>query len=92
MTYKTLDSVMQKHRDTAEYQQEYDKIRHQMAILQAIIDLRKEMGLSQTELAEMVGKEQHTIACIESGDYTPNLKTLYQIANATGKKLEVRFV
>ena len=56
MTYKTLDSVMEKHRNTAEYQQEYDKIRPQMEILQAIIDLRKNKGLTQQELAKKTGE------------------------------------
>ena len=83
---------MEKHRNTPEYKKEYEKMRPQMEVLHEIIRVRKELGMSQAELAERMGKAQPSIARIESGSYVPSLKTLYEIADATGKKLEVKFI
>lgn len=56
-------------------------------------DLRKKAGLTQTQLAKLVGTKQSNIARIESADYTGyTLKTLEKVANALKAKLEVRIV
>ncbi len=56
-------------------------------------DLRKAAGLTQTQLAKLVGTRQSNIARVESADYTGyTLKTLEKITKALKAKLEVRIV
>lgn len=47
-----------------------------------IVMLRNSRNLSQTELAEMVGKDRQYIYKIEKGRVTPNIATLAIIATA----------
>lgn len=52
---------------------------------------REASGLSQRELAELVGTRQPNIARLEAGDVMPTLTTLDRIADALGLTLEVGF-
>lgn len=45
-----------------------------------IHELRKEKGLSQAELAFLVGIRRETIVYLESGKYNPSLKLAMDIA------------
>lgn len=52
---------------------------------------REVAGLSQRQLAEIVGIRQPNIARLEAGDVLPTLGTLDRIADALGLTLEVGF-
>lgn len=56
-----------------------------------IAKLRQTRGLSQTELAVLVGTSGPDISRLERGNANPTLRTLSKIASALGAKLEVRF-
>ena len=45
-----------------------------------IHELRKEKGLSQAELAFLVGVRRETLVYLESGKYNPSLKLAMDIA------------
>jgi DNA-binding XRE family transcriptional regulator len=55
-------------------------------------DLRKQLGLTQIQLAQKAAMPRTTITKIESGSYNPTISTLLSIASAMDKKLQVRFV
>lgn len=58
-----------------------------------VYDLRKRAGLTQKELAELVGTKQSNIARIESADYTGyTWKTLEKITKALKARLEIKIV
>lgn len=58
-----------------------------------VCDLRKKAGLTQTQLAKLVGTKQSNIARIESADYTGyTLKTLEKVTRALKSRLEIRIV
>lgn len=58
-----------------------------------IINLREKAGLTQKELAELVGTKQSNIARIESADYTSyTWKTLEKITKALKARLEIKIV
>ena len=61
-------------------------------IIEEIIMARKEKNLTQKGLAELIGTRQANISRLESGNYNPSLDLLIKIAQAMGKKLEVRIV
>jgi len=59
---------------------------------QQIYDARKQAGLSQVGLAELLGTSQSTVARLESADYDGHsITTLRRIAKALGKRLHVEF-
>jgi DNA-binding XRE family transcriptional regulator len=65
--------------------EEYTRYR----IGQRIQDLRKETGMTQTQLAEKCGMAQPNIARIEAGTYATSLDVLSRIAEALGKRIEL---
>jgi transcriptional regulator with XRE-family HTH domain len=50
---------------------------------------RRELGLSQKQLAELTGTTQSAIARLESGGRPPRIDTLLRITNALDCELEV---
>ena len=51
-------------------------------------EYRKELGLSQDELAKMVGVSRNTISSIEIGQFCPTAKLALVICIALDKKFE----
>jgi DNA-binding XRE family transcriptional regulator len=54
--------------------------------------LRMLRGLTQAQLAEMVGTRQPSIARLENGSSTPSLSFLSRIAEALGAKIEFKLI
>ena len=72
---------------------EMDKADQAWDIAFQLYDLREKMGLTQTELAKLVGTKQSNIARIESADYTGyTLKTLEKVTKALKARLEIKIV
>ncbi|SJZ45263.1 Helix-turn-helix [Pilibacter termitis] len=57
-----------------------------------IIALRDKAGLTQKELATLVGTSQSAIARLENGDTIPTVQTLNKIAKALHQKVRIDFV
>jgi DNA-binding XRE family transcriptional regulator len=54
--------------------------------------LRMLRGLTQAQLAEMIGTQQPSIARLENGTSTPSLSFLTKIADALGAKVEFKLI
>ena len=54
--------------------------------------LRMLRGLTQAQLADMVGTRQPSIARLENGSSTPSLSFLSKIAEALGAKIEFKLI
>ena len=65
------------------------EIEEQAKIINAVIEQRNVLGLSQRDLAEICGIPQSSVARIESFQTTPNLATLLKILRSLGLKLVV---
>jgi len=62
-------------------------------VAQMIYDARSKAGLSQSELAALIGSKQLVIARLEDADYEGHSLTMLQrIAAALEQRLELRFV
>src|SRR5258708_428697 len=62
-------------------------------VAQMIYDARTKAGLSQSELAALIGSKQPVIARLEDADYEGHSLTMLQrIAAALEQRLELRFV
>ncbi len=75
-----------------EFKKEYDKLEPEFTIVQAIIDARKSLGITQKELSQKSGIAQGDISKLENGNTNPSLKTLQRLAVAMGKTLKIEFV
>jgi DNA-binding transcriptional regulator YiaG len=70
-------------------QEEFEKLQ----IGQQIYDLRKQVHLTQDELADMIGTTGSVISRLERADYEGHsLKMLERIALALGKRLQIRII
>ena len=64
-----------------------------LEVAQMIYDARTKAGMSQRELADLVGSRQSAIARLEDADYRGHsLSMLQRIGSALGQRLELRFV
>ncbi|RJO74425.1 MAG: XRE family transcriptional regulator [Myxococcales bacterium] len=70
----------------------YAEMGPEFEMIASLIELRRERGLSQEELAEAVGTRQPAIARIESGRYKGmSVATLEKLAKALKARLVIRF-
>ncbi len=74
------------------FKKEYDALEPEFSIIQAIIDARKNSGMTQKELAEKTGINQADISRLENGSSNPSLKTLQRLAEGMGMTLKIEFV
>lgn len=57
-----------------------------------IHELRREIKMTQDELAQKVGVRRETIGALENGKYNPSLKLAMDIAKVFNKTVEEIFV
>lgn len=75
-----------------ELKEELEKAKRAVDIAMQVHNLRKERGLTQKQLAKLIGISQPNVARIESGDYTSySFRTLGKVAKALNTNLNVIF-
>ncbi len=63
-----------------------------LALAQQVARLRIARGLTQAQLAELVGAKQPSIARLESGAVPPSMSFLRKVAAALDAQVEVKLV
>jgi len=58
------------------------------AVTNRIRALRTEAGLTQAQLAELLGVTRQTVIAVEQGRYSPSLELAFQIARALGRPID----
>ncbi len=58
-------------------------------VARELLRLRRQQGLSQSEVARRAGLKQPAVARLESGAVKPTLDTLQRVAHALGREVEV---
>lgn len=77
--------------DDAESRRILEETRVNVAVAQLIYGAREKAGLTQKELAGLIGTKQPVIARLEDGDYEGHsLSMLQRIATALNQKIEIR--
>ena len=75
-----------------EFRAAYEELGPEFEMIASLIELRRQRGLSQEELAQAVGTRQPAIARIESGRYRGmSVATLEKLAKALKARLVIRF-
>jgi len=60
-------------------------------LMNRLAKYRKQKGLSQTQLAKLIGVAQSTIAMIETGKIMPSLRTALRLSRILGVPVEELF-
>ena len=90
---RTFKSRLREEIKDPEFKRHYDEERQALKLAMKITALREQKGLSQQQLAKLMGTSQQAISRIESGEYEGfTLKTLEKVAEATGMKGKIDFV
>ena len=66
-------------------------MREELVLLNNVKQARTEAGLSQAQLAEMIGVSRNTISSIETGQFSPTTKLALTLCIALDKKFEELF-
>lgn len=74
-----------------EIKTEYDALEPEFSIMQAMIDARKNSGMTQKQLSEKTGIAQADISKLESGNANPSLRTLQRLAAGMGMRIKIEF-
>ncbi len=77
--------------DDSEIKSEYDELSPIYELKKEIIRLRIEKGLSQKDLAALMGTKQSAISRLENGSYNPSVEFLNRIAHTLGIVLHFLF-
>ncbi len=88
MLHKDVKEILLKN---PEVKKEYDDLDVLYNIKRQVIKLRQEKGLSQKQLAEIIGTKQSAISRLENENYNPSVELLSKIAKAFNKSLEIKF-
>ena len=90
---RTFQSRLREDIKDPEFKTHYQEERQALKLAIKIAKLRDQKGLSQQELAKLMGTSHQAISRIESGEYEGfTLKTLEKIAEATGMRIKIEFV
>ena len=74
------------------FKAEWDTLQPELTIAQAMIDARKESGLTQKQLSERTGIAQSDISKLERVNANPSLRTLQRLAAGMGMNVRIEFV
>ena len=91
MTITSWTDIRARRTQGAERQRGYDRAGRAIRLAIELRALREKKGLSQRQLAELIGTTQSAIARLEGGRISPSLPTLDRIAAALGAEVAVTF-
>ena len=86
------DKFIEEQMKDPSFRKEWEALQPEMAIVQAMIDAREKIGMTQKELSEKTGITQADISRLENGNANPSLKTLQRLAEGMGMTLKLEFV
>jgi DNA-binding XRE family transcriptional regulator len=61
---------------------EYEALKPKYDMIRSLIERRSKLGISQTELARIIGTKQPAISRLEKGDSNTTLSTFFKVADA----------
>jgi len=73
-----------------EIRKEYEALKPKYDMVRILIKRRSKLGLSQTELARIIGTRQPAISRLEKGDSNTTLSTLFRVTEALGLDISLK--
>lgn len=87
----SFDQVLSGQMKNPEFKKEWEKSEPHYQLMSAIIKARVEKKLTQQQLAKKAKTTQAVISRIQNATVSPTLDLVQRIAEAMGKKLEIKF-
>ena len=87
----SLQSLKKKAFQNPEVKAEYDHLNEEFLLIDALVTMRKQSGLTQEDLANKMGTQKSNISRLEKGRGNPSWKTLQNYAHACGFKISMNF-
>ncbi len=84
------EKIEEKAANNAEFKAAWDNSRNEYMLLHNIAEMRKELKLTQKELAVISKSTQQEISRLEKKEHSPALKTICRIVNSMGYELVLR--
>lgn len=90
----SLKDFKEKALANSEVAEEYKRLSSAYALRKQLIKIRKEAGLTQEEIAEILHTKKSNISRLENvnSKVSPKLSTIEEYAWAAGYKVEVNFI
>ena len=87
----SLSNLKNKALQCPDVKKEYDELEEEFKLINTLISMREQSGLTQGEVAQRMGTKGPNVSRLESGKSNPSLKTLVSYASACGFKLDLGF-
>ena len=87
----SFDDFLEEQLKDPEIRAEDEALQPERAIIQAMIDARRRVGLTQKELSARTGIAQADISKMEKGSANPSIRTLQRLAAGMGMMLRIEF-
>lgn len=92
----THEELTKKMLGNPEVKAEYDSLKEEFSLFDELLRARMNAGLTQAEVAILMGTKTPAIARLEAGggnmQHSPSISTLRKYATAVGCHLEIRLV
>lgn len=88
----SFDYYLKQQLKDPQFKKYYDQAGKQLEIAYRILQLRKQQGISQSELAKKLGTTQSNVARLEAGQQNFTTLTLQKIATVLKRDLRIEFV
>ena len=75
-----------------EIKAEYDRLGPIFAVVGEMIEARRAVGLTQTDIATRMGTSQSVVARLENARHMPTFAMIARYAAAIGRRLDIRLV
>ena len=83
----THDQYLEKSLKNPELKRVYDSLSLEYELIDALIEQRIKLGITQKQLAKKIGTKQSAVSRFERGGSNPRLTFLKKLANALNVKL-----
>lgn len=93
MPFKKIDinsQIDEKLKTDDEFNKLWNESRSEYKLLAELVKIRKQNGMSQSELAQKSGNKQQVISRIENHENSPTLKTLCSLLDVLGYEIKLR--
>jgi ribosome-binding protein aMBF1 (putative translation factor) len=86
---KKFNDFLEEQLKDPEFRQIWEETKVEYEVARQLILLRKQKGLTQSQLAERLNTKQSVISRIETGDQNITLENLMNIVKALGGQLQI---
>ena len=91
MPFKKLDvkSVIDEKLKDTEFKNHFEDVEKEYALIRQVVEARKNSGLTQKNLAKIVGVSQQEISRFEREKHMPKLSNFIKILDAVGLNIKL---